>query len=196
MHIAAGKEGTDLSTAIAAQPALQGVLKKTIRSCYANDKELFDALTRACRGEYTVTGAERKKLEGRSLLPEDQTTKDAVLEYAEPTELNNASTHPRIAVDVIMDILNTCLTEQPIPFFELVEKCRKPGHLLFGNSGDELKTRGLSPDDSLVKDIILSSVTGDDLAMTFGSPIGHDGPQRQVQESMMRLLAGLFGDDL
>jgi hypothetical protein len=82
------------------------------------------------------------------------------------------TTHPLVAC--VMRTLQALFDEQPIAFYELVARCRRPDHALRGGSAAVLERcglldRGTVPD--AVCEIVLAAVDGDALALRLTSPV-------------------------
>jgi hypothetical protein len=71
--------------------------------------------------------------------------------------------------------LRLCLEQQPIAFYELACVCKDRSHQTFGDTGETLVTRGLlersGQPHGLVRDVVLSAVSGEGFDMTLGSPL-------------------------
>jgi hypothetical protein len=70
--------------------------------------------------------------------------------------------------------LQALLDEQPIAFYELVARCRRPDHTLREGSATVLEhsgllDRGTVPD--AVREIVLAAVDGDALALRLTLPV-------------------------
>lgn len=89
--------------------------------------------------------------------------------------LNNGATALSSTVTAIMLNLGAAYDQEPIAFRELVSICRDKTHVPFGNTGRKLIERGLLEPDGrphdLVRDVVLSAVTGDDFDLHLGSPV-------------------------
>lgn len=77
-------------------------------------------------------------------------------------------------------ILLRLFEREVIVFVELVARCRDKNHEFFGGTGERLAELKIldhtGQPHGLVKDIILSGVEGEDLAMSFGPPFEPQGP--------------------
>ncbi len=90
-------------------------------------------------------------------------------------KLNNGAEEHEGLVNITMLHLKALIEDQPIAFFELVEKCRNRNHKLFGVTGKVLKDLSLIESDenihSSIKNIILSATEGKGLNLTLINPI-------------------------
>lgn len=95
-------------------------------------------------------------------------------------------------VKVVMLSLGHLFENDPIVFYELTMKCRDENHSFFGKTGDVLKELKLiEPDGStidMVRDVVLSAVTGDMLEMTLGSPFADEQPAEPTSEPVEETL--------
>lgn len=90
-------------------------------------------------------------------------------------KLKNGTEEAAPLVRVTMMALRSLMQDHPIAFFELVTLCRDRNHTLFGNTGVILRDQTLiqsdgQPHDS-IRNIVVSAVTGDMMAMRLGSPV-------------------------
>ena len=90
-------------------------------------------------------------------------------------KLKNGSEYSEELFGIVWSVIKNLFENEPIVFYELVMKCRDFSHPYFGNTAEKLESIGLlSPfraPHPLVKDIILSAVTGDGLEMTLAFPL-------------------------
>ena len=88
--------------------------------------------------------------------------------------LKNGAVVAETAVKPIMMNLELCQLEDPIAFRELVSVCLDPAHVPLGNTGGKLKALSLLEGDGrvrrVVRDVVISAVSGEDTDMTLGSP--------------------------
>ena len=88
--------------------------------------------------------------------------------------LKNGATEAVSLVNVTMMSINHLLSSKPMAFYELVEVCLDKKHKIFGNLSDDLIGLALLQNDGQphgsIKNIVLSAVTGDGLAMTLEDP--------------------------
>lgn len=89
-------------------------------------------------------------------------------------KLKNGSLVSKVCVVTTMMNLKLLLESNPIAFYELVMKCRDSDHVFFGNTEEVLKGLALKPDNSVVKNIVLSAVEGEEFDMRLNSPIADD----------------------
>lgn len=93
--------------------------------------------------------------------------------------LRNGSEVPKPAVITCLIALRNLMANNPIAFFELVEKARNPHHRLFGNSGEVLRSLALIERDgdlhNTTRDVVLSAISGEGLAMRLGDPFTDQG---------------------
>lgn len=79
-------------------------------------------------------------------------------------------------------VLSQLLERETVVFIELVFRCRDRNHKFFGTTGERLTELKFldhtGQPHSMVRDIILSAVTGDGMDMALGSPFAGlaDGP--------------------
>ena len=90
--------------------------------------------------------------------------------------LKNGTEEGRQLVGALQLIMGGLFDEEPMAAYELVELCKDPSHVLFGNAGAELKDRRLLEGDGSVhgsiRNIVLNSVEGEGLDLKLVSPIG------------------------
>ena len=80
--------------------------------------------------------------------------------------------HPLVAC--VMLTLQALFDEQPIAFYELVARCRRPDHALHRGSAAVLERSGLLDHGTVpdvVREIVLAAVHGDALALCLISPV-------------------------
>lgn len=92
----------------------------------------------------------------------------------QPVELKNGASEAEDVVGVAIMSIERLMRTNPIAFYELVMKCRVPAHQFFGNTRQVLMDFALvslngDVHDSL-RNVVLSSVSGDGLNMKLGSP--------------------------
>jgi len=89
--------------------------------------------------------------------------------------LKNGAKEVAVLVSVTMRDLRELRTEDIIAFDGLVMKCRDGNHKLFGNTEEFLKSKAMLERNgqpyNVVKNIVLSAVTGDGLDKKLGSPL-------------------------
>jgi hypothetical protein len=90
--------------------------------------------------------------------------------------LKNGAIEADILVASTMLSLEGLLEEDLLAFYELVEICRNSSHRIFSEGQQEtLIKRGLLNGDgrvhSSIKNIVLSSVTGEGLGLSLGRPV-------------------------
>lgn len=89
-------------------------------------------------------------------------------------KLKNGSEAVEVLVETTMISLTSLREENTIAFFELVQKCRNPQHIMFGDAKEIAQKFGLIEQGKIhdvIKDIILSAVEGDMLDMKMVDPI-------------------------
>ncbi len=90
-------------------------------------------------------------------------------------KLKNGIEEAEPLVLTTMVVLRELMANKPMVFHELVMKCRDSSYTLFGNTEAVLQEFALMlSDESIhnsIKNIVLSAVTGDGLAMTLDSPV-------------------------
>ncbi len=90
-------------------------------------------------------------------------------------KLKNGIEEAEPLVMTTMMILRQLMHSKPMVLHDLVMKCRDSSYTLFGNAEAVLQEFALMlSDESIhnsIKNIVLSAVTGDGLAMTLGSPV-------------------------
>lgn len=100
----------------------------------------------------------------------------------EPVKLKNGATEARAAVAVLMQTLTMLANSQPLMLYELVEKCRKPQHKIWGGLARDLEKLSLvgpAPDNRVhdtVRNIVLSAADGDGMQLALGSPLAESRP--------------------
>lgn len=88
--------------------------------------------------------------------------------------LKNGAVEAEPLVKVTMMSLGRLWDENPICAYELVMLCRDSNHKPFGNSDKILVELALVQNGRVhdsIRNIVLSSVSGEGLEMTFGSPV-------------------------
>jgi hypothetical protein len=89
--------------------------------------------------------------------------------------LKNGSEEVKSLVAVTMLSLQNIANDNPIAWFELVEKCRNDKHEFFGNTRKHLEELALVQSNGSVhgsiKNIVLSSSEGEGLGLTLINPI-------------------------
>lgn len=74
----------------------------------------------------------------------------------------------------VMLTLQALFDEQPVAFYELVARCRRPGHALHGGTDALLERIGLLDQGAVpdaVREIVLAAVDGEALALRLTSPV-------------------------
>lgn len=88
---------------------------------------------------------------------------------------NGFDGYTRSQVGVMTVLLRSLLDDDAVLFYELVMRCRDSNHEFFGTCGVKLQEMQFldhkQMPHGMVRDIVLSSVTGDGLAMEMGSPV-------------------------
>jgi hypothetical protein len=82
------------------------------------------------------------------------------------------TTHALVAC--VMLTLQALFDEQPMAFYELVARCRRPDHALRGRSAAVLERSGLLERGTVpdaVREIVLAAVKGDALTLRLTSPV-------------------------
>lgn len=97
----------------------------------------------------------------------------------EAARLKNGSEEPELIVQVTMDSVSRLMETDPIAFYELVMKCRRQDHELFGNTGEVLQSLALIQDaqgtvSDSIRNVVLSAVEGNGLNMTLVSPFAEE----------------------
>lgn len=94
--------------------------------------------------------------------------------------LKNGEEVPAPVVTAVMISVDHLAQNVPIVLYELVMACRDREHRLFGRSGQDLlelsliervDEAGRAEIHDLIRAIVVSAATGEDLEMTIGSPI-------------------------
>lgn len=93
-------------------------------------------------------------------------------------KLKNGAEEVEPLVKVTMMVLRDLWTKDVITAYELVMCCRDRDHQPFGNTEQKLRDRSLYPIHDSIRNIVLSSVTGDLLEMQLGSPVAEKEPSR------------------
>jgi hypothetical protein len=98
-------------------------------------------------------------------------------------ELRNGKSAPEPAVKTTMINLQLVAGRDWLAFYELVSVCRDPDHSIFGDCGATLERLALldagGRPHEIVRDVVLSAVTGEDFGLRIGSPIA--GESEEVQ---------------
>jgi hypothetical protein len=89
----------------------------------------------------------------------------------ETLTLKNGAQEAQPLVSITTILLKNLIREDPIAFYELVMCCRDAEHTPFGNTAEKLQARRLYPVHDSIRNIVLSAVTGEGLAMQLGSPV-------------------------
>lgn len=93
----------------------------------------------------------------------------------ETVKLKNGSEEAKSLVNVTMLSLQSLIKDQPIAFYELVEKARNKDHRLFGKTGEVLEDLSLIQSNHAlhgsIKNIVLSAAKGEGLELSLQSPI-------------------------
>jgi hypothetical protein len=77
--------------------------------------------------------------------------------------LKNGATHPHHLIQKAVDFLVELRSSNPVIFFELVKKCRFANHELQSEAAQLLTSKAIIKNnevDDVVKDVVLSSVSG------------------------------------
>lgn len=94
----------------------------------------------------------------------------------EMVRLKNGQEEAAISVAATMITLEDLWTNEPICAYELVQMARTHGHVPFGNTEQKLRERGLMNPagvvHGIVKNVVLSAVTGEGFDLVLGSPVG------------------------
>ena len=91
-------------------------------------------------------------------------------------KLKNGSEEAQVLVNATMMHINDLMKSLPgaLDLYELVAKCRDPGHKMFGDSAKHLEERGLlEPGERVhgsIRNIVLSSAAGTDYDLHFENP--------------------------
>jgi hypothetical protein len=90
-------------------------------------------------------------------------------------KLKNGAEEAEPAVRVVMAALSNLIDRYPTAFYDVVMMCRPGNYKPFGNNGQILQDLALVSHDGTVHDsirnVILSAVSGDGLAMALGNPL-------------------------
>lgn len=88
-------------------------------------------------------------------------------------KLKNGSEEAKPLVAVLMMTLRRLFEEAPTAAYDLVQMCRDKTARPWGNNGQVLEEMGLVENGRVgtsVRNVVLSAVSGDGLAMTLSSP--------------------------
>ena len=95
-------------------------------------------------------------------------------------QLKNGKTAPAAPVATTMIALRRIAETDFIAFYELVCACRNPQHMVFGNTwqaavglalAEQVNGDGTLRIHDIVRDVILSAVTGEDFSLSVGDPV-------------------------
>lgn len=93
----------------------------------------------------------------------------------ELVKLRNGAIEARAAVGVIMQSLMMLAERKPVSLYEMVEKCRTPGHKIWGDCGRDLEALSLVSKSGgihdTVRNVVLSAAEGEGMALLLQSPL-------------------------